>query len=116
MPAGPLRRRERFILGCAMALGVSVTLVHEWPLNDLWPAYEDPTCIGAVFRESVLMILSTGFVLAAVVSVILNLVIPYEEVPEADQKLEGNKPGLESSSEEGSVVIIKTAPAAVQMV
>ena len=83
MSAGPLRRRERFILGCAMALGVGVSMVHEFPLNDLWPAYEDPTSVGSVFRESILMILSTGFVLAAFTAVILNQIIP-EEAPEEE--------------------------------
>ena len=29
MCAGPLKRRERFILGCGLALGIGVTLVPK---------------------------------------------------------------------------------------
>ena len=141
MSAGPLRRRERFILGSAMALGIGVTLVPEFPLNDLWPAYADPTSVGSVFRESILMILSTGFVLAAFVAVILNQIIPEEEAasPELckdDVTIQGSfkalKGFLESSSgnfgvvsdeeysskgkKEGSLVLAVDAPAQVQMV
>ena len=50
----------------------------QWPGNDLWPAYSDPNSAGAVFRASILAILESGFCLCAIVTVILNLVIPFE--------------------------------------
>ena len=60
-------------------MGVGVTLCPKWPANDLWRPYSDPNCAGAVFRASILAILESGFCLAAVVTVILNLIIPFEE-------------------------------------
>ena len=100
MAAGPLHRRERFILGCAMSLGVGVSMVPQFPLNDLWPPYDDPTSVGSVFRESILMILSTGFVLAAVTAVILNQIIPEEQNEEADGLAEMSyEPGSDVSLE-----------------
>ena len=131
MSAGPLRRRERFILGCALALGVGVSMVHEFPLNDLWPPYADPTSIGAVFRESILMILSTGFVLAAFVAVILNQIIPEEQAdsllpdPMANYAAHEESTDFqssartfteESSMKDGKEFDVVVAPARVQMV
>jgi uric acid-xanthine permease len=85
MLAGPLRRRERFILTCGLALGIGVTLVPEWASNDLWPPYSNPDSVGAVFRASVLAILESGFCLSAIVTVILNLILPTdEEMPPMD--------------------------------
>ncbi len=69
MTEGTLHRRERFILGCSLALGVGVTLVPQWATNNLWPPYADPTSLVASIRDAVIIIFSSGFVLGTVVAV-----------------------------------------------
>lgn len=84
MIADHLGRRNRFILACAMALGIGVTLQPGWATNNLWPA--DGLSEGVKgLRDAIILILETGFCIGAVVAIILNLILPGEKpliVPE----------------------------------
>lgn len=83
-----LTRRNRFIMACSLGLGIGVSLVPAWATNALWPC---TTCSPALkgLREAVMKILSTGFCLGAIVSMLLNLILPAEAamvVPENSSK------------------------------
>lgn len=72
-------RRNRFIVSCALAFGMGVSMVPQWSKNSLWP---DPG-MGAnqgllAARTSVLLILETGFCVGAIVAFTLNMLVPHE--------------------------------------
>jgi hypothetical protein len=73
-------RRNRFIVSCALAFGMGVSMVPQWSKNALWP---DPG-MGASqslqsVRTAVLLILDTGFCVGAIVAFVLNMIVPHEE-------------------------------------
>lgn len=72
-----LSRRNRFIMGCALALGLGVTLVPAWALNALWPCADCGSGLKGL-RDAIISILSTGFCIGAIVAMLLNLILPLE--------------------------------------
>jgi hypothetical protein len=73
-------RRNRFIVSCALAFGMGVSMVPQWSKNALWP---DPG-LGAnqslqSVRTAVLLILDTGFCVGAIVAFVLNMIVPHEQ-------------------------------------
>jgi xanthine/uracil permease len=80
-------RRNRFIVSCALAFGMGVSMVPQWSKNALWP---DPG-LGAnqslqSVRTAVLLILDTGFCVGAIVAFVLNMIVPHEQSqPEVGQ-------------------------------
>lgn len=87
MRAGHMHRRERFILSCGLALGFGVTLVPQIATNNnFWPKYADVQSVASVFQTSFMTILSSGFLVTALTTIFLNLILPYDKVvEEADQ-------------------------------
>lgn len=73
-------RRNRFIVSCALAFGMGVSMVPQWSKNALWPE-PGPGSSAAVqsVRTAMLLILETGFCVGAIVAFLLNMVVPYEE-------------------------------------
>ena len=80
MADGHLQRRERFILSCGLALGLGVTLVPQIATNNnLWPRYADKGSVASIIQTSVMSILSSGFLLTALTTILLNLILPYDQ-------------------------------------
>jgi uric acid-xanthine permease len=82
MGGGGFNRRNRFIVSCAVAIGVGVSVVPQWSTNALWPAPgpDSPAALASV-RIAVLLILETGFCIGAIVAFVLNMIFPIEAEP-----------------------------------
>ncbi|KAL6771374.1 XUV1 [Auxenochlorella protothecoides x Auxenochlorella symbiontica] len=96
-------RRNRFVIACALALGIGVTLVPNWAQNNLW---NNPNLSEGVqgVRDALILILETGFTLGALTAIVLNLLLPDEKgltVPEPDTpdlSVQGAEPSVRYSS------------------
>ncbi|CAE6478588.1 unnamed protein product [Rhizoctonia solani] len=71
------QRRDRFILAGALSFGLGDLLVPEWYAH-LFDGVEANSGLQGFF-DSITIVLSTPFLIAGVVAVILNLIIPPEE-------------------------------------
>ncbi|GAQ90200.1 xanthine/uracil transporter [Klebsormidium nitens] len=76
-------RRIRFIQVLAIGVGVGATLVPNWGTNDLWPVTPSMSTFVKSLRNSVTIIMGTGFALAFVIAVICHNILPEEEDPAA---------------------------------
>lgn len=94
-----LNRRNRFIIACAFAFGIGVTLQPGWATNNLWPDEGLSQGVKGI-RDAIILILETGFTIGAAVAIILNLLMPSEKamvVPELDtpdMSLVGTEPSV----------------------
>ncbi|QRW23122.1 xanthine/uracil permease [Rhizoctonia solani] len=70
------QRRDRFILAAAFSFGLGDLLVPEW-YTHLFDGVEANSGLQGLF-DSITIVLSTPFLIAGVVAVILNLIIPPE--------------------------------------
>lgn len=68
-------RRNRFILGLSLALGLGNLLVTDWASYFL-PTTGNRALEG--FYQSVEIIIETPFLISAIVGVIANVILPYE--------------------------------------
>lgn len=84
----PFTRRTRFILTAAFALGFGATLVPEWFSYAF--TYKGGNRAKAGFFDAIVLIMETGFALAAFIAVILNLVLPEEDADEETESLAGD--------------------------
>ncbi|KAF8602016.1 xanthine/uracil permease [Ceratobasidium sp. AG-I] len=73
------QRRDRFILAAALSFGLGNLLVPEWYMH-LFDGVEASSGLQGLF-DSITIVLSTPFLIAGVVAVVLNLIIPQEEEP-----------------------------------
>ncbi|KAF8593563.1 hypothetical protein BDV93DRAFT_414625, partial [Ceratobasidium sp. AG-I] len=71
------QRRDRFILAAALSFGLGNLLVPEW-YTHLFDGVEASSGLQGLF-DSITIVLSTPFLIAGVVAVVLNLIIPPEE-------------------------------------
>ncbi|CAE6475857.1 unnamed protein product [Rhizoctonia solani] len=71
------QRRDRFILAAALSFGLGDLLVPEW-YTHLFDGVEANSGLQGFF-DSITIILSTPFLIAGVVAVLLNLIIPPEQ-------------------------------------
>ncbi|PVI04487.1 Xanthine/uracil permease [Periconia macrospinosa] len=80
----PFTRRNRFILTAGFTLGFGATMVPDW-FSYVF-TYDGPNRALLGFYNAIELIMETGFALVALVTVILNLVLPEEiedeETPE----------------------------------
>lgn len=80
----PFTRRNRFILTAALALGYGATLVPTWFAYVF--TYDGPNRALLGFYNAIILVMETGFAVAAFVALILNLLLPEEiedeETPE----------------------------------
>jgi uric acid-xanthine permease len=83
-------RRNRFILTAALAIGYGATLVPTWFAYVF--TYSGPNRALQGFFDAIVLIMETGFAVTAVVSMILNLMLPLEiddddiQVVEVDER------------------------------
>ena len=68
-------RRNRFILTASLALGLGATLVPDWFEHVF--TYNGGGAKGG-FLNAIKLVMETGFALAALISIILNLIIDKE--------------------------------------
>ncbi|GAB4815854.1 hypothetical protein N2152v2_002900 [Parachlorella kessleri] len=93
-----LNRRNRFIMACALGLGIGVTIYPQWadwgsapPYNayGLWPCTGCSSFVKSL-RDALILILSSGLTIGAVTACFLNLLLPAEKamiVPEPSRML-----------------------------
>jgi len=84
----PFTRRTRFILTSALALGMGAVLVPEW-FSYVF-TYKGDNKAKAGFFDAIVLVMETGFALAAFVAVALNLLLPMEDEAEETESLAGD--------------------------
>ncbi|MCJ1422972.1 hypothetical protein MMC29_000853 [Sticta canariensis] len=75
---GSLSRRVRFITAVALGLGLGVTIVPGWATNHLWPVVDSMSEGLRSFRDACILVLSNGFAVGCLITIILHLIIPEE--------------------------------------
>ncbi|KAG8893176.1 hypothetical protein FRC01_013745, partial [Tulasnella sp. 417] len=76
-------RRDRFILAAALSFGIGNLLVPEW-YGHLWDGIDNPSAGLQGFLDSITIILETPFLSAGLVALVLNLILPAEEVMQSN--------------------------------
>lgn len=71
----PFTRRNRFVLGLSLALGMGNLLVSDWSSYFL-PETGNRALAG--FYESIRIIIETPFLISAITGVIANTILPHE--------------------------------------
>lgn len=84
----PFTRRTRFILTTALALGMGAVLVPDWFQYVF--TYKGDNKAKAGFFDAIVLVMETGFAVAAFVSVALNLLLPMEDEAEETESLAGD--------------------------
>jgi xanthine/uracil permease len=74
----PFTRRNRFILTASLALGYGATLVPNWFNYVFTYAGDNDALVG--FYNAIELVMQTGFAVTAFVSLILNLIMPEDEM------------------------------------
>jgi uracil-xanthine permease len=77
----PMTRRNRFILTAGFTLGFGATLVPDWFSHVF--TYDGPNRALLGFYNAIELVLETGFAVVALVTVLLNLLLP-EEMEDED--------------------------------
>jgi NCS2 family nucleobase:cation symporter-2 len=93
----PFTRRTRFILTASLAIGLGATLVPDW--FDYVFTYKGDNKAKAGFFDAIVLVLETGFAVTAFISVILNLVLPEEDVEDGTESLAGDLADREEEAE-----------------
>ncbi|KAJ3343976.1 hypothetical protein HDU83_005428 [Entophlyctis luteolus] len=75
-------RRTRFILTAAMTLGIGNLLVSDWASYLFTYSGDNQALLG--FYDSIEIIIGTPYLVAALVVIILNAILPYERDEEED--------------------------------
>lgn len=84
----PFTRRNRFILTAALALGFGATLQPEWFAYVF--TYEGDNRALQGFFNAIVLVMETGFAVAAFLALFLNLVLPEEIEDEETPELTAN--------------------------
>jgi NCS2 family nucleobase:cation symporter-2 len=84
----PFTRRTRFILTAALALGMGAILVPDWFQYVF--TYKGDNKAKAGFLDAIVLVMETGFAVAAFIAVMLNLILPPEDVAEETESLAGD--------------------------
>jgi uric acid-xanthine permease len=90
-------RRNRFIMTCALSLGVGAILVPDW--FSYFFTYSGPNKALAGFLDAITLLMEAGYAVAGVVSLILHLMLPEES--ELDELTEGAEPTASRDVETG---------------
>ncbi|GFZ42979.1 Purine permease [Saitozyma sp. JCM 24511] len=83
-------RKERFILAASASFGLGNLLVPTWATY-LFADVNNPSTALSGFFNSIVIILSTPYLIAGIVAVILNLIIP-DDAPERDDVVHSTSP------------------------
>ncbi|KAI9305861.1 permease family-domain-containing protein [Cunninghamella echinulata] len=70
-------RRDRIIVAASLAISVGVSMVPDW-FNYVMPKSSNPALEG--FYQSIHTVVSTGYIMAGLLSVVLNLILPYDSL------------------------------------
>lgn len=73
----PFTRRNRFVLTAGLALGYGATLVPDYFEHVFAGVAEDDKALRG-FLDAIALVMETGFAVTALVTVVLNLVLPVE--------------------------------------
>jgi uric acid-xanthine permease len=69
-------RRNRFIMTCALSIGVGAILVPNW--FSYFFTYSGPNKALSGFLDAITLLMEAGYALAGVISLILHLILPEE--------------------------------------
>ena len=94
----PFTRRNRFILTAALALGYGATLVPTWFAYVF--TYEGDNQALQGFFNAIVLVMETGFAVAAFLALILNLLLPEEIEDEETPELTANTADEQDDREE----------------
>lgn len=94
----PFTRRNRFILTAGFALGFGATMVPTW--FSFVFTYAGPNRALLGFYNAIELVMETGFALVALVTVILNLVLPEEIEDEETPELTADDNDVAKDEEE----------------
>lgn len=94
----PFTRRNRFILTAAMALGYGATLVPEWFAYVFTYDGDNQALLG--FFNAIVLVMETGFAVAAFLALVLNLLLPEEIEDEETPELSANTADEQDDREE----------------
>ncbi|KAI9480339.1 MAG: permease family-domain-containing protein [Benjaminiella poitrasii] len=75
-------RRDRIIVAGSLALALGVALVPSW-FSHVLPTYENEALRGLM--EAVNTCVSTSYIIAGIMSIFLNLVLPYDNTDQEDE-------------------------------
>lgn len=89
----PFTRRTRFILTASMSLGFGATLVPNWFSSVFTYSGDNKALLG--FLDAIVLVMETGFAVTAMISIILNLIIPEEDEGEEAESLAGDLADME---------------------
>jgi uric acid-xanthine permease len=97
----PFTRRTRFILTASMSLDFGATLVPNWFSSVFTYSSDYKALLG--FLHAIVLVMETGFAVTAMISIVLNLVIPDEGEEEEAESLAGDLADMEQEMQlEGS--------------
>jgi NCS2 family nucleobase:cation symporter-2 len=74
----PFTRRDRFVLTCSLVFGFGATMVPDWFSNVFTYSGDNRALEG--FLNAIVLVLESGFAIAGIIGVILNLLLPQEEI------------------------------------
>jgi xanthine/uracil permease len=104
----PFTRRNRFILTASLAVGIGATLVPDWFSYVFTYSGDNNGLIG--FINAIKLVMETGFAVTAFLSLILNLILPEEEVDEDTPELTANELDDAADAEEWNRIHGKPQP------
>ncbi|CAO3635633.1 unnamed protein product [Mucor hiemalis] len=81
-------RRDRVIVAASLALALGVSLVPTW-FDNVLPKFENEAIQGLM--EAVDTVVSTGYIIAGIMCIFLNLVLPYDSTDAEDELAKRNR-------------------------
>ncbi|KAI9493448.1 permease family-domain-containing protein [Zychaea mexicana] len=81
-------RRDRVIVAASLALALGVSVVPDW-FTYVMPKVENSALQG--FYDAITTVVSTGYIMGGILSVLLNLILPYEAAAEKSDDNESSK-------------------------
>ena len=94
----PFNRRTRFILTASLAIGYGATLVPTW--FDHVFTYDGDNHSLRGFYDAIALVMETGFAITAMISMVLNLILP-EDIEDIPEQAEEDVQSEDDNSAEG---------------
>lgn len=98
----PFTRRNRFILTAALTLGFGATLVPTW--FDYVFTYSGDNRALSGFYDAIVLVMQTGFAIAGLLALLLNLVLPEEDDDEENPALLANHADDAADNDEWKII------------
>jgi len=101
-----LGRRDRFVVAAGLGVGIGVAVSPAWATNALWEWEGDGSDnkTGKLFRDGVIIILSSPYSIGTLTALLLNTVIPVDNLDEYEENDYPHPEGQEVSEEEAKTV------------